>query len=212
VWTNRLKYPITYLITEGILTDDAFPENASDVLAKIEQAVTAGISLIQIREKQLSAINVFTLGYGAAKLAKGSDTKILINDRADIAAAAGADGVQLTENSLPTTVIRESFPGLMIGVSTHSPESVAAAAEAGADFALFGPVFETPDKDVQGIDKLRLACDIRREFPVLAIGGIDESNLRQVFDAGAGGFAAIRFLNNVEKLKGIRDLLTEVYT
>jgi thiamine-phosphate pyrophosphorylase len=85
---------------------------------------------------------LYELVLRAAKITRGSDTRLLVNDRADIARAAGADGVHLTSQSLPANVVRKMFgPEFVIGVSTHSFEEARAAQAAGADFVVFGPVF-----------------------------------------------------------------------
>lgn len=198
--------PITCLITDGRLTNETFTDKSRLTIETIRNAVKAGISLIQIREKQLSVKNLFQLASEAVQIATNSQTKILINDRADVAAASGADGVHLTEVSLPVETIRKSFSDLIVGVSTHSVESVIAARTAGADFALFGPVFRTPGKGTpQGLEKLGDACRSVPGFPVLAIGGIDGTNYRQALDAGARGFASIGFLNSEEGLRALRN-------
>lgn len=196
--------PIICLITDGTITDENFAMGSESVLEISHAAVAARISLIQIREKKLSARNLFRLALDVVQIARGSATKILVNDRADIAAAAGADGVQLTERSLPPDVVRSAFPDLLIGISTHSVSSITSAAGKGADFALFGPIFATPNKErAQGLQALTDACRAAPGFPVLAIGGVDETNYRQVMAAGSAGFAAIRFLNNLEPISAI---------
>jgi thiamine-phosphate pyrophosphorylase len=130
---------------------------------------------------------------------------LLVNDRSDIAGAAGADGVHLTAQSLPVAVVREIY-GLefVIGVSTHSLDEARAARAGGADFVVFGPVFETDSKRVygepQGLDKLREVTGALGEFPVVAIGGITIENVGECFAAGASGVAAIRLLNDVDQL------------
>ncbi|MEP7075672.1 MAG: thiamine phosphate synthase [Acidobacteriota bacterium] len=201
-----MNAPIVCLITEGRLTNESFESGSKNIVATIKSAVETGLDYIQIREKQLSAKNVFHLSSEAVLIARDSPTKILVNDRADIAAAAGADGVQLTEASLAIRVIRSAFPDLSIGVSTHSVSSLENAAKNGAAFALFGPVFPTPGKEnAQGIDELSNACAAVPGFPVLAIGGIDETNYRDVLAAGCAGFAAIRWLNDKARLRSLRE-------
>lgn len=197
-----MKNDLIYLITGGETTDLNFHENRSQILNLIKIAVETKIDLIQIREKKLSARNVFELASEAAKLAKNSGTKILVNDRADIALTAKADGVHLTANSLSASTIRRNFPkDFTIGASTHSIEKTEEAKRQGADFAVFGPVFQTPGKSApKGLDALRKTCEKLKPFPVIAIGGIDETNYRDVLQI-AGGFAAIRFLNDVENLR-----------
>ncbi len=137
--------PLIYLITTGKATADSFPEESRNVLDIVRAAVECGIPLVQIREKHLTARLLFSLAKDAAAITRSNPTKLLVNDRADIAAAAGADGVHLTSRSLPVSVVRQAFGDeMLIGVSTHSLEEVTRAADGGADFAVFGPVFETP--------------------------------------------------------------------
>ncbi len=111
--------------------------------------------------------------------------------------------MQLTSRSLEAEVVRRSVPTeFVIGVSTHSVQGVRAASSSGADFAVFGPVFETPGKsDAQGLDALRDICAAVSPYPVIAIGGIDAGNYASVLDAGAAGYGAIRWLNDFEQLK-----------
>ena len=117
----------------------------------MQAAVAARIDLVQIREKNLSASVLCQIATSAAGITKGSATQLLINDRSDIAAAAGADGVHLTSLSLPTAVVRKSFgEEFLIGVSTHSLDEAKLARRGGADFVVFGPVFETASKKEYG--------------------------------------------------------------
>lgn len=200
--------PLIYLITEGTTTAQNFSENKERILRTVELCVSLKIDLIQIREKNLSAKLVFELASKAAQITHNSETKILVNDRADIAFAANADGVHLTSNSIPTDRIRRSFPkNFIIGVSAHSLEEARNAEQQGADFVTFSPVFATPSKEKygapQGLEKLREVCEKLKNFPVIALGGIDETNYSKVFENGASGLAAIRFLNNAENLRKI---------
>jgi thiamine-phosphate pyrophosphorylase len=188
----RLNLPITYPITSGKTT----PQTISDTLRFVRAAVEAEVVLLQIREKSLPARVLYELATRAAEITRGSKTRLLVNDRADIARAAGADGVHLTSQSLPAGVVRRTFGSeFLIGVSTHSLDEARAARDGGADFVVFGPVFETESKRgfgaPQGLDKLRRIADELRGFPVLAIGGISLENAGACFDAGASGVAAI---------------------
>ena len=190
--------PLVYLITDGSITNENFASESSKTLRLIEQAVAYDVPLIQIREKSLLTRLLFELVSRASEISRGSQTKILVSHRADVAFAAGADGVHLTESSLPADIVRAHFPELeLIGVSTHSPEGVRAAADSAADLAVFGPIFLTPGKGVPvGASTLKKVCDANSSFPILALGGIDADNFEEVLDAGAAGFAAIRFLND----------------
>jgi thiamine-phosphate pyrophosphorylase len=144
----------------------------------------------------------------ASELTRRSETKLLVNDRADVAQVAGADGVHLTSQSIPADVVRKAFgSGFLIGVSTHSVAEVQKAREQGADFVVFGPVFETESKkafgEPQGIEKLRVVVDDVHPLPVIAIGGITLENAGECLRAGASGIAAIRLFQCRDKLADV---------
>lgn len=203
------KRPLVYLISSGTLTDQNFPEQSAHFLELVSAAVAAKVSLIQIREKQLSAINVFLLACRAAEITRDSETLTLVNDRADIALAAKTDGVHLTAKSLSAKTVRQYFPpNFVVGASCHSLADVKIAVNGGADFATFSPIFATPSKakydlPPQGVDKLCEVCQAAAGFPLIALGGIDKTNFRAVLATGASGIAAIRLLNDAEGLSNI---------
>ena len=203
--------PAACLITKGDATAANLAEKRREILDVVAAAVEAGLTFVQLREKNLSARLVFELASDAAALTRGTSTRLLVGDRADIALAAGCDGVQLTSNSVPASIVREAFPReFVIGVSTHTIEEVKAAVRDDADFALFGPVFATPGKNnVQGTEVLRVTCEAVAPFPVIAIGGIDANNYASVLTAGASGFAAIRWLNDIGQLIPAKKLIAE---
>lgn len=185
----QLPRPIIYPITSGRTTP---PE----ILRFIQAVVTAQLPLVQIREKSLPARVLYELTARAVEIARDSKTRVLVNDRVDIALAAGADGVHLTARSLPASIVRNICgPDFLIGVSTHSLAEARAAQADGADFVVFGPIFDTESKrafgEPQGLDKLREVTNELGEFPVLAIGGITRENLAACVDAGASGIAGI---------------------
>ena len=164
----------------------------------------------------MSARVLFELTARAAEITHGSDTRLLVNDRSDIARAAGADGVHLTSQSLPADVVRKTCgPGFLIGVSTHSLDEARAARVGGANFVVFGPVFETESKLAfgapQGLSRLAEVTSELRGFPVIAIGGITLENAGACFEAGASGVAAIRLLNDAERMASIVESLRSVY-
>ncbi len=201
----KANNPLIYLITDGKATVENFLEDKQRILEIIRLAVKAKISLVQIREKLLTAKLIFELTREAAEITKNTETKLLVNDRADIALAANADGVHLTENSLSAEFIRQSFgENFTIGVSSHTIEKAKIAKVQKADFVTFSPIFNTPNKgEPQGLEKLREVCEKLKPFPVVALGGIDETNYEEVLRNGASGFAAIRFLNDAKNLKKI---------
>jgi len=155
---------------------------------------------------------VYELALRASAITRASTTRLLINDRADVASAAGADGVHLTTRSLEAAVIRETFgPDFLIGVSSHSFAEARAARAGGADFVVFGPVFETASKRTYGAPVgLKMLSEVANElapFPVIALGGIDESKVLDCLRAGASGVAAIRLFSQAEDLAKIVERL-----
>lgn len=205
-----LDLPIIYPITNGATRT---PE---DILPLIEAAVSAKVPLFQIREKLLPGRVLYELVNRAVEITRGSDTRLLVNDRSDIARATGADGVHLTGQSLPADVMRKIYgPEFLIGVSTHSREEARMARVRGADFVVFGPVFATESKrefgEPQGLEKLREITSELRGFPVVAIGGITLDNVAACFEAGASGVAAIRLLNDAERISSIVEVIRSVY-
>ena len=206
----ELPLPIIYPITSGQTTPHTTPDDPQflNILRLVQAAVAADVPLLQIREKALSARLLYELTARAAEITRGSQTRLLVNDRSDIARAAGADGVHLTTHSLPVDVVRRIYGSeFLIGVSTHSLEATREVAKAGADFVVFGPVFETESKRVygapQGVERLREVTRELRDFPVVAIGGITSDNVEKCFAAGASGVAAIRLLNDVSEMASI---------
>jgi thiamine-phosphate pyrophosphorylase len=204
---RELPRPITYLITGGETTSSTSPEDAefSRLLSVVERAVAARFALVQLREKDLSARTLYELATGAARIARGSETRILVNDRADIARAAGCDGVHLSTHSLDAEVVRRAFgEEFMVGVSTHNLAEARAARETGADFAVFGPIFDTPSKRAYGsplgLEALREATQSLAPFPLVALGGLTENNVGEALNAGAAGVAGIRLFANGQNL------------
>jgi thiamine-phosphate pyrophosphorylase len=202
-----LRRPITCLITGGETTSATTPASAEfrALLSLVRSAVAARCLVVQLREKSLTARTLYELATRAAEIARGSETRLLVNDRADVARAAGCDGVQLTTRSLEAPVVRRAFgKDFLIGVSTHSPEEARAARDGGADFALFGPVFDTPSKRAYGppvgLEALREAAAALAPFPLVAVGGIAGENVAEVMRAGAAGVAAIRFFGDGQNL------------
>jgi thiamine-phosphate pyrophosphorylase len=161
----------------------------------VEAALCGGARAFQLREKDLSPRELYPLALEMRQLTQAYGARLLINDRVDVALAVDADGVHLTTTSLPASIARRVLgPGRLIGVSTHTLAEAQAAAEEGADFLVFGPVFFTPSKapygEPVGLDALR-AVRVAVRSPILAIGGIKKANLDQVLAAGADGIAVI---------------------
>ena len=182
------------------------------VRERIQMAVQAGVDWVQIREKDMPARELVDLVRDALRAAEASASaagtgdgpvlpRVVVNDRLDLALAAGAAGVHLGRESLNLRDVVEwcrsgnAPPGFMIGVSCHSIEQAREADSAGAHYIFFGPVFETPSKRVfgepQGMARLAQIC-ASVGIPVIAIGGANEVNAQDCVRAGAAGIAAIR--------------------
>lgn len=201
-----LPLPIIYPVTSGKAT------SPDEILLLLRAAVDAEVPLFQIREKSLDARALYELTTRAVEISRGSKTRVLVNDRSDIARAAGADGVHLTTQSLPAKVVRKICGAeFLIGVSTHSREEAVAARAGGADFVVFGPVFDTESKrafgEPRGLEKLREVASELHGFPVVAIGGITLDNFDRCFEAGAAGIAAIRMLNDARTISSVVEVI-----
>jgi thiamine-phosphate diphosphorylase len=199
--------PILYLITRGASTETTTPHSPEfkQILDQVSAAVATGIDLIQLREKRLSLRVLYKLTERAAALTSGSQTRLLVNDRADVAASAGADGVHLTTHSIDAVTIRRMFGnGFLVGVSTHSLDEAESAKDGGADFVVFGPVFTTVSKvnygPAVGLARLEQVATQLRPVPVLALGGINESNAGDCLRAGASGVAGISLFANPQTI------------
>lgn len=162
----------------------------------VAAAARGGVGAIQLREKDLSARELYALGARLRDLLAPYNVPLLINDRVDVALALDAAGVHLAGHSLPTAQARRLLGDRkLIGVSTHGLEEAQRAAAEGASFVVFGPVFATPAKMAYGPPQglSQLAAIVRQvSLPVLAIGGIDSGNLPEVIRTGADGVAVIR--------------------
>jgi thiamine-phosphate pyrophosphorylase len=206
----NLSKPILYLITRGATDETSTTASAEfqQILLQVSAAVAAGIPLIQIREKRLTPRVLFELAARAGDLTRGTATRLLVNDRADIAAGAHADGVHLTTRSLDASVIRQTFGDeFLIGTSTHSLVEARIAKDRGADFIVFGPIFESFSKKHYGpplgVKALTVVAREVAPFPVLALGGISVNNANDCLRAGASGLAGISLFGDPERLKSI---------
>ena len=199
--------PRLYLITDRAATGGRpLTQVVAEALAGAgEQASEVAV---QLREKDMEARPLLELARALRALTAAAGAQLFVNDRVDVALAAGADGVHLGGRSLAPAEVRALAPGLRIGVSTHSAAEVQRAAAAGADFVVFGPVFATPSKPgiFTGLDQLEQVCHL--DVPVLALGGIDEKNAHECILAGASGVACIRSVMSATKIdKSVSSLL-----
>lgn len=197
----------------------------ASLLSKIGEAAAAGVAWVQLREKDLSGRDCAALTREALRLAgkpslsKSVPTRILVNDRLDVALTERAGGVHLGEKSLPLAEAqllansRVQDSDFLIGVSCHSLETARSAASGGADYLFFGPVFPTPSKaglgSPQGLERLAEVCQAV-SIPVLAIGGITLANASSCFAAGASGIAAIRLFQDAADISALVQSLRDL--
>jgi thiamine-phosphate pyrophosphorylase len=170
------------------------------LVAQARHAVAAGIHLIQLRERDLEAADLAAVARDLLAVTRGTATRLVVNDRLDVALACAADGVHLRGDSLPVAAARQIAPdGFLIGRSVHSVGDAAQAA--GADYLVAGAVFPTASKPAShallGLDGLRTIVSAAAA-PVLAIGGITEARCDAVAGAGAAGIAAIGLFMSAE--------------
>jgi thiamine-phosphate pyrophosphorylase len=184
------------------------------LLPRIQEAIRVGVDLVQIREKDLATRELLGLVGAAVDAARETTTRLVVNDRLDVALAARAAGVHLGTQSLPTRVVRELVPrDFLVGVSCHSLEEAVRGEMGGADYVVLGPIFETPSKlpygSPLGLAKLReVAARVR--VPVLALGGITVERARTCLEAGAAGVAGISLFQNCDSLTvRVRELRAE---
>lgn len=184
-----LQRPIICVVTPG-------KGGATAIISVIAEAARAGAALVHIHERQLNDRALADLVRRAVDATRDTSTRVLVNERADVAMAAFAAGVHLRDDSMPASRVRAVVPaGFLIGRSVHSVAAACdAEADGGCDYLVFGTVFRSEGKPeghpVAGLDALERVCGAVR-LPVLAIGGITEARAPEVARAGAAGIAAI---------------------
>jgi thiamine-phosphate pyrophosphorylase len=177
------------------LVTDRTQTRGRDLVTVVEQCLAAGLPAVQLREKDLGAGALAELGRRLRRLTAAYGALLIVNDRLDVALAVGADGVQRTSTSLPVAdLVAVADKRVRVGASVHALREAVEAAEAGAEWLIFGPVYDTPSKRAygppQGLAALeRVARAVR--VPVLAIGGVTPERVRDVRAAGAAGVAVI---------------------
>ena len=181
---------------------------SASLAAVIRGTLRTGVDMVQIREKELASRALVALVEEALKAAREpgrGGASVVVNDRLDVALAAGAEGVHLGAHSMPIQIVRRVAPRpFVIGVSCHSLGEALAAQSGGADYLVLGPVFETPSKlgygPPLGLEKLRDVTS-RISIPVLALGGITVERVRPCLEAGAAGIAGIRIFQDCQSIQ-----------
>lgn len=173
--------------------------------ARLLRAVAAGgAGIVQLREKAMDDLHLLKAAAAVAKRLRRANALFFVNDRTDIALAAGADGVHLGDSDLPVAAARRIAPELLVGTSTHSLAQALRAAGEEPDYLAFGPIFDSPTKMVRppvGLKTLEKVCS-KVEVPVVAIGGITAENAAGVFAAGAVGAAMVSAITNSRDPRG----------
>jgi thiamine-phosphate pyrophosphorylase len=203
---------LLYYITDRTQFPGSEAERCEQLLVKVGEAVAAGVDCIQLREKDLSGRQLERLACEVVDTVRRnrSKTRVLINSRTDVALATGGDGVNLRSQDISPLEVRRIWRAAgstrepVVAVSCHSEEEVRSAKAAGADFAVFGPVFAKGDTAGMGITALQGAC--AQGIPVLALGGLTIENARSCLARGAAGVAGIRMFQNGDLENSVRQL------
>jgi thiamine-phosphate pyrophosphorylase len=236
---HRARQSIVCYVTDRLslgapgLTVDPPVDKIAELLGKVRLAVQAGADWVQIREKDLPGRALLDLTRDAIAAASGvpgetrnkvaraaSQARVFVNDRLDVAIAAGAAGVHLGGESIPAgDVVRwcrsgNAPPHFEIGVSCHSLDDAREAERAGASYVFFGPVFDTPSKKAfgpsQGVQRLAEVC-AAIQIPVIAIGGMTQQNAPACLRAGASGIAAIRMFQDAQSAVALRESVAALH-
>ena len=217
---------LLYYITDRSQFGGDEASRRKKLLEKIAEAAECGVDFIQLREKDLSVRELESLARDALRVIRENspslatngegETRLLINSRTDVAIACGADGVHLRSDDVSPGTVREVWKHNLarrnaeafVSVACHTVPEVRVAAENGADFALFGPVFEKTEARTPvppaGLSLLKDAC--QQKIPIVALGGITLENARTCVEAGATGIAGIRIFQENQISQVVRQL------
>jgi len=202
------QLPKIYPITDTTLSSLSHAE-------QVKRLIAGGATFIQLREKSNSVRAFCTDAAEAISIARSAGANVIINDRVDVALALGADGVHLGQADMPVAAARRLLgDNAIIGFSTHNLEQVKAALALPINYLAFGPIFQTQSKrnpdPVAGLDALSIIKSLNSRLPVVAIGGIDKSNVVGVCSAGADCAAIISAIvaEPAQITRKLRDFLT----
>lgn len=198
-----------------LVVTDRHQTKERPLVSLLQRVLTAGISTIHLRERDLSTRELVALAREMQAVTVSSRSQLLINDRIDIALAMEGVGVHLRSNSLPPSVARRLLgPQRLMGISVHSVEEAVQAESQGADYIVLGPIYETPSKQMfgppLGIQTLEEACRLVR-IPIVGIGGVTAERAREIRHAGAFGVAVITAILGADDVESAtRELLDAV--
>ena len=192
-----LTLPSLYAILDPEQTQGRSPDMV------VHQLLEGGVKMIQLRAKAMSSRDFLELARIARELTTPFECKLIVNDRVDIALASAADGVHLGQEDLPLKIGRNLLGDKIIGISTHTVDQAKEAEENGADYIGFGPMFGTNTKDTgYGARGLEMLAQLREvvALPIVAIGGITEATVEDVWHAGADAAAMISDILKAEEI------------
>lgn len=206
----KIQLPKLYPITDARLSGLSHAE-------QVARLSDGGATLIQLREKHLSPREFYQAAAEALEVARARKVRLIINDRVDIALALGADGVHLGQDDMPPEAARELLgEHAIIGFSTHTVRQAWEAARMPVDYIAIGPIFNTSSKEnpdaLVGLEELRCARQVVGFVPLVAIGGINSENAREVLTAGADSVAVISsLLKEPAKIeRRVRELMSKL--
>lgn len=194
--------PVTLPPLYAILDPEQIKHRSPEDVAL--ELMEGGVKILQLRAKVMRPRDVLELANKVRAVTRRNNCWFIMNDRVDIAIASNADGVHLGQEDLPLSAARKLMPNKIIGISTHDIEQAQEAERGGAGYIGFGPMFGTQTKDTgypaRGLDMLK---EIRNavKLPIVAIGGINETNVRQVWQAGADSAAIISDILHADDVK-----------
>jgi len=198
-----------------LVVTDRHQTKGRPLVSLLQRVLAAGISTIQLRERDLSARELVALAREVRVVTGSCNSQLLINDRIDVALALEGVGVHLRSNSLPPSVARRLLgPQRLMGISVHSVEEAVQAESQGANYIVLGPIYETPSKQMfgppLGIQTLEKACRLVR-IPIVGIGGVTAERAREMRRAGAFGVAVITAILGADDVESAtRELLDSV--
>ena len=203
---RKVDYSL-YLVTDRVLLGERDLEDC------IELAIQGGVTLVQLREKSLSTLEFLQLAIRVKEITSRYHIPLIINDRLDIALAMDADGLHIGQDDLPMLKVRELFPNKLIGVSASTLAEALLAQQQGADYLGVGAVFRTttktdaPEVSLEQVELIKKSVTI----PVVAIGGINRTNLQKVMATGIDGVSVVSAIlaqeNIIEATKQLRELM-----
>lgn len=199
-----------------LVVTDRHQTKGRPLVSLLQRVLAAGISTIQLRERDLSARELVALAREVRVVTGSRSSQLLINDRIDVAMAMEGVGVHLRSNSLPPSIARRLLgPQRLMGISVHSVEEAVQAESQGADYIVLGPIYETPSKQMfgppLGIQTLEKACRLVR-IPIIGIGGVTAARAREMRRAGAFGVAVITAILGADNVESATHELLDAVT